>query len=182
MCTNADGRTLPRNLLRSISSLPHYHVTQRNRAISALTTSELHYRSVTETASDVVITIDSKSRILAINPVVKSVFGYEPSELIVEEMLIFMPEKYRAAHKGGIARSLGREVATLHGRGFSCRAYEKMVRRSRSRYCSGPDQADREQRFTGFIRDLSDRRNTEAALIQNESYQQLGCSLDRNVA
>jgi PAS domain-containing protein len=43
----------------SIASL----VNQRNRAVSLLATSELHYRSMTETASDVVITIDSQSRI-----------------------------------------------------------------------------------------------------------------------
>jgi len=39
---------------------------------------------VTETASDVVITIDSKSRIVSINPAVKTVFGYDPGELIGE--------------------------------------------------------------------------------------------------
>ncbi len=94
-------------------------LSQRNRARSSVEASEMHYRSVTETASDVVITIDSASRILSINPAVKDIFGYEPGELIGEQMPILM-------------------------------------------------------RFTGFIRDVSDRRETEAALLKSEKLAAVG--------
>jgi len=66
-CSSRDPKILAQTLAFDLTALMiSYLVTQRNRAVSALTTSERHYRSVTETASDVVITIDSESRILAI--------------------------------------------------------------------------------------------------------------------
>lgn len=120
-----------------IALLIAYLVSQRNRAMSALVTSEMHYRSVTETASGVVITIDSKSRILSINPAVKAVFGYEPSELIGEEMLILMPEKYRTAHTCGIAKYLATGVRHIPWPAYSFQADERTAKRFRSRSHSG---------------------------------------------
>ena len=57
------------------ASFISYLVSQRELAVSSLQASELHYRSVTETASDVIVTIDEDSCILSINPSVKPVFG-----------------------------------------------------------------------------------------------------------
>jgi len=151
-----------------------YLVSQRNRAMSALKTSEMHYRSVTETASDVVITIDSQSRILTINPAVKALFGYEPSELIGEEMLILMPEKYRTAHKGGIARYLTTGVRHIPWTGVQLPGRRKDGEEVPLEISFGSYKAEGEQRFTGFIRDISDRRKAEAALMQNEKLAAVG--------
>jgi len=150
-------------------------VSQRNRAVSALRTSEMHYRSVTETASDVVITIDSQSRILTINPAVKALFGYDPSELIGEEMLILMPEKYRTAHKGGIARYLTTGVRHIPWTGIQLPGRRKDGEEVPLEISFGSyTAAGGEQRFTGFIRDISDRRKAEAALMQNEKLAAVG--------
>ncbi len=157
-----------------IALLMAYLVSQRNSAISALATSEMHYRSVTETASDVVITIDSQSRILAINPAVKTVFGYEPSELVGEEMLILMPEKYRTAHKGGIARYLETGVRHIPWTGVELPGRRKDGEEVPLEISFGSYTAEGLQRFTGFIRDVSDRRNAEAALMQNEKLAAVG--------
>lgn len=170
-----DPKSLAQTLAFDLTALMiSYLVTQRNRAVSALTASERHYRSVTETASDVVITIDSESRILAINPAVKAVFGYEPSELIGEEMPILMPETYRAAHKLGIARYLGTGVRHIPWNGIQLPGLRKDGEEIPLEISFGSYKADGEQRFTGFIRDISDRRKTEAALIQNEKLAAVG--------
>lgn len=173
--SSRDPKSLAQTLAFDLTALMiSYLVTQRNRAVSALATSEMHYRSVTETASDVVITIDSKSRILAINPAVKAVFGYEPSELIGEEMLILLPEKYRAAHKVGITRYLGTGVRHTSWTGIQLPGLRKDGEEVPLEISFGSYKADSEQRFTGFIRDISDRRKTEAALIQNEKLAAVG--------
>lgn len=149
-------------------------VNQRNRALLALMTSERHYRSVTETASDVVITIDSKSRILSINPAVKKIFGYEPSELIGEEMVTLMPEKYRTAHTGGIARYLAAGRRHIPWTGVQLPGRRKDGEEVPLEISFGSYDTEGEQRFTGFIRDVSDRRKTEAALMQNEKLAAVG--------
>ena len=157
-----------------VALLIAYLVSQRNRAMSELVTSEMHYRSVTETASDVVITIDSKSRILSINPAVKEIFGYDPLELIGEEMPILMPEKYRTAHKGGIARYLATGVRRIPWTGVQLPGRRKNGEEIPLEISFGSYNAEGEPRFTGFIRDISDRRKTEAALMQNEKLAAVG--------
>jgi PAS domain S-box-containing protein len=151
-----------------------YLMRQRNLAIESLEASEMHYRSVTETASDVVVTIDGESRILSINPAVKTVFGYEPEELVGKEMLILMPERFRAMHLGGIARYLATgerrmpwTSVQLTGR---CKDGEEVpLEISFGCYTTGG-----QTRFTGFIRDASDRRKSEAALMQSEKLAAVG--------
>jgi PAS domain S-box-containing protein len=149
-------------------------VSQRNRVVSLLTASEMHYRSMTETASDVVITIDSKSRILSINPAVKTVFGYEPSELLGKEMLMLMPERYRTAHKGGIASYLATGVRNIPWTGVQLPGRRKDGEEIPLEISFGSYPEAGEQRFTGFIRDITDRRKAEAALIQSEKLAAVG--------
>src|SRR5258707_1836627 len=83
-----------------------YVVLQRKRALFSLQASELHYRGVTATAPDVIVTIDDNSRILAINPAVQTTFGYSREELIGQKMVALMPERFREGHVAGIARHL----------------------------------------------------------------------------
>lgn len=149
-------------------------VSQRNRVISLLKASEMHHRSVTETASDVVITIDSKSRILSINPAVKSVFGYEPAELIGKEMLVLMPERYRGTHKEGIARYLTTGIRHIPWTGVQLPGRRKDGEEIPLEISFGSYEAEGEQRFTGFIRDITDRRKAEAALMQSEKLAAVG--------
>jgi PAS domain S-box-containing protein len=147
---------------------------QRNRAISSLEASEMHYRSVTETASDVVITIDSDSCILSINPAVKEVFGYEPGELIGEQMPILMPEEFRAAHKDGIARYLIAGARHIPWTGIQLPGRRKDGEEIPLEISFGSYTAGGEKRFTGFIRDISDRREAEAALLKSEKLAAVG--------
>jgi len=157
-----------------IALMIFYLVSQRDRAMSALQASEMHYRSVTGTASDVVITIDSESRILTINPAVKALFGYDPFELIGEEMLILMPEKYRKAHKGGIARYLATGVRHIPWTGVQLPGRRKDGEEVPLEISFGSYKVGDEERFTGFIRDISDRRKAEAALMQSEKLAAVG--------
>lgn len=151
-----------------------YLMRQRALAIESLEASEMHYRSVTETASDVVVTIDSGSRILSINPAVKTVFGYEPEELVGKEMVMLMPERFRAMHLEGIARFL----AT----GKRCMPWTSMQLTGRRKdgveipleISFGCYTTGGQTRFTGFIRDASDRRKSEAALMQSEKLAAVG--------
>ena len=54
---------------------------------------ERQYRTVVETATDAVITIDATSKIRLVNPAVTKIFGYEPAELIGQLLTVLMPER-----------------------------------------------------------------------------------------
>jgi two-component system, sporulation sensor kinase C len=149
-------------------------VRQRHLATSSLQASEMHYRSVTETASDVVVTIDGGSRILSINPAVKAMFGYDPEELIGEQLLTLMPEKYRTAHVVGIAKHLATGARHIPWTGIQLSGRRKDGEEIRIEISFGSHASQGQKRFTGFIRDVSDRHKAQAALMQSEKLAAVG--------
>ncbi|MGD0910150.1 MAG: PAS domain S-box protein, partial [Candidatus Acidiferrales bacterium] len=65
---------------------------------------EEFHRVVVEAASDAVVSIDHRGDILLANHATKTIFGYEPSELIGQPLTILMPEYLRDLHKAGLKR------------------------------------------------------------------------------
>jgi PAS domain S-box-containing protein len=57
-------------------------VTSQQRALEAMRKGEEKYRELVENIHDVLFTIDRKGRIVYISPVIESVFGYQPEELL----------------------------------------------------------------------------------------------------
>jgi PAS domain S-box-containing protein len=151
-----------------------YLVLQRKRALSSLQASELHYRSVTETALDVIITIDEDSRILSINPAVEATFGYSPEDLIGQKMVALMPERFREAHAAGIARHLATGKRHIPWNGVQLPGLRKDGVEIPLEISFGSYSSNGLTRFTGFIRDVSERQRTHAALMQNEKLAAVG--------
>src|SRR5260370_33610130 len=57
-------------------------ITERKRAEEARRYSEEQYRTVVETATDAVVSIDENSKILFVNPATTKIFGHYTSELL----------------------------------------------------------------------------------------------------
>lgn len=151
-----------------------YLVRQRGLAMSSMQISEAHYRAVTETASDVVITIDEDSRIVSINPSVKAVFGYEPHELIGQQMPILMPERLRSSHRAGIAQHLATGTRHIPWTGVQLPGLRKDGQEIPLEISFSSHATNGMMRFTGFIRDISDRQKIHATLLQSEKLAAVG--------
>lgn len=72
----------------------------------SLRRSESHYRAVAEATSDGIITINSQSTILLVNPAAEKIFGYTTKEMLGRQLTMLMPEYHRHLHRKGIARYL----------------------------------------------------------------------------
>jgi len=77
---------------------------ESQRAKAPFRESEEHYRAVAEAATDAIITIDSNSTILIVNPAAERIFGYSTAEMIGQPLTMLMPEYLRHLHKAGITR------------------------------------------------------------------------------
>src|SRR5687767_15751529 len=77
---------------------------ESDRAGAAFPESEEHYRAVAEAATDAIITIDSDSTILIVNPATERIFGYSAEEMIGQPLTMLMPEYLRHLHTAGITR------------------------------------------------------------------------------
>lgn len=72
----------------------------RNQTAARQNPSEARLRAVVDNAVDGIITIDESGVINDVNPVVLRLFGYQPEELIGQNVKILMPNPYRNEHDG----------------------------------------------------------------------------------
>src|SRR6185503_5161144 len=77
---------------------------ERKQKEEALRESEDRFRTLAETASDAIITIDERGFIVFVNPAVEKVFGYPPGEMIGHDLTMLMPEYLRHLHQAGLQR------------------------------------------------------------------------------
>ena len=139
---------------------------ERKRAEDALRDSEIHFRSVSESALDAFITIDENSSIISVNPATQKIFGYSSTELTGAPLTMLMPDYIRHVHRAGIDRYLTTkqkhiswsavELPGLHKSG-----HEIPLEIS---FCEWTRKGTRY--FTGIVRDVTERKQAQEALRQ----------------
>ena len=141
-----------------------------DKAEGALRTREAHLRSILDTVPDATVVIDEQGRITSFSAAAVRQFDYTEAEVLGRNVNILMPEPYRREHDGYIERyvttgekriiGVDRVVVGLRrdGSTFPMKLAVGEVRSANGRF------------FTGFIRDLTEREESEARLqeIQNE--------------
>jgi PAS domain S-box-containing protein len=142
--------------------------TQRKQMEEALRKSEERFRTITQTANDAIITINSKGLIVEWNQGAEKIFGYAGSEITGKELTLILPPNYTEVHtmnmdsvlNGGDHHIIGKtvELTGLHKEGF-----EFPVELSLAKW-----ETATEKYFTGIIRDITDRKKAEEILRENE--------------
>ena len=138
--------------------------TDREREESALRYSEENYRLVVETAPDAVISIDESGAILFANPATARIFGYDPTELIGKPLTVLMPEFLRKLHEKGFGRYLATGQRHINWQGTELTALRKNGQEFPVEISFGELSRDGHKVFTGFIRDISERKQAQQAL------------------
>jgi PAS domain S-box-containing protein len=137
----------------------------RRQAEQAVHASESRLRAMLEAALDAVVTMDHRGRIAGWNHAAETTFGYRADEALGREMAeVIVPPSLRAAHRKGLARFLetGRavildrrlELTGMHKNGTEFPVELTITRIS----LPGPPT------FTGYLRDITDRKQAEAEL------------------
>jgi PAS domain S-box-containing protein len=134
---------------------------QDKRAGEALRESEEHYRAVAEAATDGIITINSESTILLVNPAAEKIFGYSIEEMVGRQLTMLMPDYLRHVHRSGIARYLATghrhiEWAAVQLFGLHKNGNEIALEISFLEFIKGSRRF-----FTGIVRDISERKLME---------------------
>jgi PAS domain S-box-containing protein len=126
-------------------------------------------RELTAHALDAVVTMDVGGAITGWNGRAEQLFGWPASDVLGRPMHeVIIPERYRAAHRNGLARYLltGRsnildkptEISALHRDG-----HEITVELSVSALAESDGTT-----FVGYVRDLTEQRRTADALWESE--------------
>jgi PAS domain S-box-containing protein len=126
--------------------------------------SETRFRTLANTASDAIITIDAESRIVFVNEAIEKVFGWKPDELIGENLEILMPKSFHRKHHAGIARYIATGKKNIAWDGIELIGRRKSGATVPIEISFGEFDLDGRHYFTGVARDISERKRHEYAI------------------
>lgn len=141
-------------------------VIERKRIFEISRDREAQKSAILTAALDCIISIDHEGNIREFNPAAEKTFGYKRSEVIGREMAeIIIPPRFRAGHRKGLARYLATgEGAIIDNRleliGLRRDGTEFPAELTITRLKIDPPM------FTGFLRDITDRKQSEERLHQ----------------
>jgi two-component system cell cycle sensor histidine kinase/response regulator CckA len=146
-----------------------------NRADALVRESEARKTATLEAALDCIITIDHRGHITEFNAAAERVFGYRRADVMGREMgTLIIPSALRERHREGLARYLATGEGPVLGRrlempGMRADGTEFPIELTITRLPSdGPPM------FTGFVRDITERRLLEDELRQAQKMEAVG--------
>jgi len=151
-----------------------HDLTERERVERVLRESAARLRAVVDTAVDGVILIDTQGLILKFNPACEKLFKYRASEVTGRNVRMLMPAPYRAEHDSYIRNFLTTGDRKIIGIGREVVGQRKDGSTFPMDLSVGEAKQDGESIFVGIIHDLSERKRTEAQLIQAQKMEAVG--------
>jgi len=125
---------------------------------------EAHLRSILETIPDAMIVIDERGHILSFSAAAEKMFGFSEAEVRGENVSTLMPSPDRERHDLYLNRYLATGNRKIIGIGRVTTARQRDGTTFPIHLHIGEAKIAEERVFTGFIRDLTERQQTELRL------------------
>jgi two-component system, LuxR family, sensor kinase FixL len=143
-------------------------VTLRSQAERNLEKVEARANAVLNSVVDAIINIDARGVIQMFNPAAVSMFGYRADEVLGRNVSLLMGAPHREKHDGYIHNYLDTGDAKIIGIGRELTALRKDGSEFPIHLTVTEVTGTGQRSFTGIVRDLTDRRETERRLRQRE--------------
>ncbi len=152
-------------------------VTAERAALDAADARDQQLRLLVDTALDAVITCDPESRIVVWNTGAEQLFGWSQAEAVGKRLTeTIIPAEFVEAHERGMARLIETGEGPVLGTRIEIEAQDRDGRRFPVELSINPIPTDAGLSFSGFIRDISERKANERAMREGE--ERLALSLD----
>jgi two-component system, LuxR family, sensor kinase FixL len=138
----------------------------QNRSLLA---GQAHLRSILDTVPDAMIVIDEQGIMSSFSAAAEGLFGYSAEEVIGKNITVVMPSPYREAHDGYIQRYLRTGERRIIGTGRIVVGERKDGSTFPMELAVGEMRSSDQRYFTGFLRDISERQDTELRLQELQS-------------
>jgi two-component system sensor kinase FixL len=147
---------------------------QRARVRAAASTRETrareaHLTSILDTVPDAMIVIDERGVIQSFSSAAERLFGFTAPEVLGTNIKLLMPSPYRENHDGYLERYLRTGERRIIGIGRVVVGERKDGSTFPMELAVGEMRSSNQRFFTGFIRDLTERQQTEARLQELQS-------------
>jgi PAS domain S-box-containing protein len=152
-------------------------ITERIRAEESLRQSEALKAAMLQSSLDGIITIDHHGTVIEANPAVERIFGYTPEHMLGKEMAsLIIPPSLRERHRQGLAHYLATGEGPVLGKRIELTAMRNDGTEFPVEVAILPIRAPGPAMFTGYVRDITARKQAEEAL------QRLNAELEARVA
>jgi two-component system sensor kinase FixL len=147
---------------------------QRARAMAEairqdLLAREAHLKSILDTVPDAMVVIDEAGVIHSFSSTAERLFGHNASDIIGKNVKMLMPNPYRGDHDSYISRYLSTGERRIIGIGRVVVGERKGGSTFPMELAVGEMRSNQKRFFTGFIRDLTERQETEGRLQELQS-------------
>lgn len=144
-------------------------VTESRAAQTALVEREAHLQSVLDTVPDAMVVIDTQGIMQSFSTAAEKLFGYRPEEAVGQNVSILMPEPYRSQHDAFLSRYLATGEKRIIGMGRLVVGQRRDGSTFPMELAVGEMRSGARRFFTGFVRDLTERQETQQRLQDLQS-------------
>jgi two-component system sensor kinase FixL len=130
---------------------------------------EAHLKSILDTVPDAMIVIDERGIMQSFSSAAERLFGYTAPDVLGKNIKILMPSPYRENHDGYLERYLRTGERRIIGIGRLVVGERKDGSTFPMELSVGEMRSSNQRFFTGFIRDLTERQQTEDRLQELQS-------------
>jgi two-component system sensor kinase FixL len=138
-------------------------------ALEALREREAHLRSILDTVPDAMVVIDIHGLIQSFSATAERLFGWSAADVIGRNVSMLMPQPYRDAHDGYLERYLTTGERRIIGIGRVVVGERRDGSTFPMELAVGEMKSADRRYFTGFVRDLTERQETERRLQDLQS-------------
>ncbi|MBL8551589.1 MAG: PAS domain S-box protein [Hyphomonadaceae bacterium] len=139
------------------------------RASQTLLEREALLRSIFDSAPDAMIVIDEKGIVQSYSAAAQRMFGWSAVEILGRNVSTLMPAPFRQEHDGYLHRYLSTSERRIIGIGRIVAGERKDGSTFPMELNVGEVRSPHGRFFTGFVRDLTERQETEARLQELQS-------------
>src|SRR5690606_6555419 len=125
---------------------------------------EAHLKSILDTIPEAMIVIDERGIMRSFSSAAERLFGYAAEEVIGKNVKILMPSPYREGHDGYIHRYLQTGERRIIGVGRVVVGERRDGSTFPMELAVGEMNSNGRRFFTGFVRDLTERQESQARL------------------
>jgi two-component system cell cycle sensor histidine kinase/response regulator CckA len=139
-------------------------ITERRQAEAALQSSEARTKAIVQSSLDCIIVINHEGNVLEFNPAAEKVFGLKRCDVLGRELAeVIIPQSLREGHRQGLAHYLATGEAHVIGKRVEMTALRSDGSHFPVELAITRMGTETPPTFTGFIRDITERKHAEAA-------------------
>src|ERR1700722_6701540 len=141
---------------------------------------EARRAAILDSALDSIVSVDHEGRITEFNPAAERTFGHRRDDVVGRQLAdIIIPPSFREAHRLGFARYLATGEARVIGRRIEMTAIRAGGTEFPVELAITRVPLDGPPSFTGYLRDITERKQAEENLRRSEAFLAEGQHLGR---